>query len=224
MRDLRLLIFDVDGTLVDSADCIVRAVTAAFDELGRTPPDVPRVRSGIGLSVPDFFDHLGAGPEAGPVIARFRYHYRRIREIEGTAASSPLFAGARAALDRLAADPHVRLAVATGKSRRGLDALIADHGLEGRFTSLQTADTHPSKPHPSMIEAILRDTGMAAARTAMLGDTSFDMAMARAAGVAAIGVTWGYHPGATLDADRLIADFDGLEAAFDAVTAQRSAT
>jgi phosphoglycolate phosphatase len=86
------------------------------------------------------------------------------------------------------------LGVATGKSDRGLALCLDHHGLSQRFVTLQTADRHPSKPHPSMIETAMAEAGAAPETTVMIGDTSFDMAMARAAGVVAIGVAWGYHP------------------------------
>ena len=108
--------------------------------------------------------------------------------------AAPLYPGARAALDRLAAEPGTLLGVATGKARRGLDHLLAAHDLGRLFATAQTADDHPSKPHPSMLLAALAETGAGAGRAVMVGDTEFDMAMGRAAGMATIGVAWGYHP------------------------------
>jgi phosphoglycolate phosphatase len=105
----------------------------------------------------------------------------------------PLYPGIAALLDALDAAGWL-LAVATGKSDRGLHAVLDQHGLRHRFVSLQTADRHPSKPHPAMIEAVLADSGAARGHAVMIGDTSFDMAMARAAGVRPLGVAWGYHP------------------------------
>jgi phosphoglycolate phosphatase len=105
------------------------------------------------------------------------------------------------------------LAVATGKSKRGLDALIENHGFQGWFMSRQVADFHPSKPHPSMLEAIIAETGIPAAQAVMVGDTTFDMEMARAVGMGAIGVSWGYHPADRLIADEIIDDFASLSGA-----------
>ena len=104
----------------------------------------------------------------------------------------PLFDGIAALIDGLAADGW-RLGVATGKSDRGLALCLKHHGLHARFATLQTADRHPSKPHPSMIEAAMAEAGASPETTMMIGDTSYDMVMARAAGVTAIGVAWGYH-------------------------------
>jgi phosphoglycolate phosphatase len=111
----------------------------------------------------------------------------------------PLYEGISGLLDRLDAAGWL-LAVATGKSDRGLAAVLDHHGIRHRFVSLQTADRHPSKPHPSMIEAALAETGAARGHAVMIGDTSFDMAMARAAGVRPLGVAWGYHPAEDLHA------------------------
>jgi phosphoglycolate phosphatase len=127
----------------------------------------------------------------------------------------PLFPGARAALQALQEQDHTLLAVATGKSRRGLDKVLERHGLTGVFHSEQVADHHPSKPHPSMILTALNETGVAQGRAVMLGDTTYDMDMARAAGIKKIGVSWGYHPAETLLPDAMITDFAALSDAVD---------
>ena len=105
----------------------------------------------------------------------------------------PLFDGV-AELIALLADAGWLLGVATGKSDRGLAHVLAAHGLTERFVTLQTADRHPSKPHPAMIEAAMTEAGASPATTVMIGDTSYDMLMAGAAGARALGVGWGYHP------------------------------
>src|SRR5690606_31267228 len=136
------------------------------------------------------------------------------------ATRSPLFPGARAALDALGARNDILLGIATGKSRRGLAHVLFSHDLEGRFATCQVADDHPSKPHPSMIAAALAATGVAARDAVMLGDTTYDVAMARAAGVAAIGVSWGYHPAAALHeagAMRILSHFAELPDAIDQI-------
>jgi phosphoglycolate phosphatase len=106
----------------------------------------------------------------------------------------PLYDGVRGALERLAARADVRLGIATGKSRRGVDAVLEREGLQRMFATIQTADTHPSKPHPAMVLAAMSETDAAPADTVMIGDTTFDIEMAREAGATAIGVSWGYHP------------------------------
>ncbi|MCZ4259445.1 HAD-IA family hydrolase [Limimaricola sp. G21655-S1] len=220
MSDLRLVIFDVDGTLVDSQRDILAAMAAAFASEGLETPPRERVLSGVGLSLPETFLRLAGdrdGDARARMIATYCTAYADLRQAHGPE-SSPFYPGAREALDRLAGEPFTLLAVATGKSRRGLDRLIEAHGLEGMFHSRQTADDHPSKPNPAMIQAALIDTGVAARRAVMVGDTRFDVDMARAAGVASIGVGWGYQPAAGLMADRIIHDWAGLAPALDELT------
>jgi len=121
-------------------------------------------------------------------------------------------------LDQLHARDEVLLGVATGKSRRGLDKLIEAHGLEGMFLTQQVSDHHPSKPHPSMIRQALVETGLDAPQAVMIGDTSFDMDMAAAAGVTGIGVSWGYHGREALSAARVVIDsFDTLPSLLDKI-------
>jgi len=196
---LRLLVFDVDGTLVDSQHMIVEGLTAAFEAAGRVPPARERMLSIVGLSLGHAFEALV--PEAAPdEIARMvetykaTYQAARARGPEG----APFYPGAREMLAELAQVPELLLGVATGKSRRGFDILMEMHGLSGFFHTVQTSDGHPSKPHPAMLQAALADCGVVPADAAMLGDTSFDMEMARAAGVPALGVSWGYHPAEVL--------------------------
>ena len=191
---MRLVIFDVDGTLVDSQHEIVSAMSAAL-----TSADLPvlsraEVLSIVGLSLPLAVARLI--PEASPaqqeaVVDGYRLAYQQAR-LAG--ARAPLYAGAMDCLERLSVRDDILLAIATGKSRRGLSALLEAEGLQGRFVSLQTADDHPSKPHPAMLEAAMSEAGVNAARAVMIGDTSFDMEMARAARAHALGVGWGYHP------------------------------
>jgi phosphoglycolate phosphatase len=129
----------------------------------------------------------------------------------GTMDDEPLFEGIPEALDVLEAEGWL-FGVATGKSDRGLTHILAAHGLTHRFLTLQTADRHPSKPHPSMIEQAMADVGAAPETTVMIGDTSYDMLMARAAGTRALGVAWGYHPPAELHAAGAHAVADSVHA------------
>ncbi len=126
-----------------------------------------------------------------------------------------MFAEAKETLQRLNARDELLLGVATGKSRRGLVRMMGVHALEGLFVTTQVADDHPSKPHPSMVEQALYETGVKAKNAVIVGDTSFDMEMGRNAGIGTIGVQWGYHSDAALVpfTDHLIPDFKALDAA-----------
>ncbi|MGY6551300.1 MAG: HAD-IA family hydrolase [Erythrobacter sp.] len=189
----RLAVFDCDGTLVDGQADVCWAMERAFERAGLPAPDMREVRRIIGLSLPVAIRQLVpdlAERDADNVTEFYKSSFRARRE-EGLL-GEPLFDGIAELLEGMHRAGW-RLAVATGKSDRGLSACLAQHGIEHLFASLQTADRHPSKPHPAMLDAALRDAGVEAEQAVMIGDTTFDMLMARSAGVAAIGVTWGYH-------------------------------
>ncbi len=193
---MHLVLFDVDGTLVDSQHMIVAAMNRAFDSVGRARPGREAALSVVGLSLDEAMTEL-LGDEAEPTAVRdlgeaYKASYFDLRR--SGEAQEPLYPGARAALDALAARDDVLLGLATGKSHRGIRAVLDLHDLHGRFVTVQCADDHPSKPHPAMIHAALSETGVDPARAVMLGDTIFDVTMGKAAGIVAIGVAWGYHP------------------------------
>ena len=190
---MRLAVFDCDGTLVDGQHDIVAAMVEAFASLGLPVPERQAIRRVVGLSLPQAVGKLAPALDGAirhGLVEAYKQDYRRARE-EGRI-GEPLYAGIRDMLDSLRAAGW-DLAVATVKSYRGLAHCLATHGLSGHFASLQTADRHPSKPHPAMLQAALDQTMALAENSVMIGDTSFDMAMAQAAGVRAIGVAWGYH-------------------------------
>lgn len=190
---VRLAIFDCDGTLVDGQAGICTAMEAAFASAGLAAPERYAVRRIVGLSLPQAVRLLAPDVDERQqrhVVEVYKERFRASR-LDGTL-EEPLFDGMVQALDRIEAAGWT-LAVATGKSDRGLAGCLATHGLGHRFVSLQTADRHPSKPHPAMIEAALAEAGAKAADAVMIGDTTFDMEMARAARVRPIGVAWGYH-------------------------------
>lgn len=196
---LRLVLFDVDGTLVDSQVQINGAMQQAFASLDLPCPDRDRVLSVVGLSVPQAVARLA--PDLDPdrldaLAAAYRGAYADQRGDTLPA----LFAGAHDVITALAARDDVFLGTATGMSCRGLRHLLDGHGLAAHFATLQCADHHPSKPHPSMIWTALEETGVQPEDTVIVGDTTFDIEMARLARVASVGVSWGYHPVAQLQA------------------------
>jgi phosphoglycolate phosphatase len=197
---LRLIVFDCDGTIVDSQTGIVAKMTAAFETLGLLAPDPAAIRELIGLSLEETFARLLPGIGGGEIerlVAGYRHQFVAQRQAEG--APDPLFPHAGKVLRELN-DAGFLLGVATGKSRRGLDAVLANHDLTDIFVTRQTGDGHPGKPHPAMLHQAMADTGVEAVDTMMIGDTSYDMAMAVNAGARPIGVAWGYHPVADLQA------------------------
>lgn len=212
MSTLRLVIFDVDGTLVDSQNSIVASMDEAFAALNRDRPTRSEILSIVGLSLQGAFMRLAPWANSDEVhilVEAYKDSYARNRA--GGRDGAPLYPGARAILDELGGRDDVLLGIATGKSARGLDILIETHGLHGMFQTVQVADHHPSKPHPSMIHAALSETGVDTGDAIMLGDTTFDMDMARAAGIDAIGVSWGYHSTDALTGAQARCVIDGFE-------------
>lgn len=189
----RLAIFDCDGTLVDSGATIHVAVAEAFAEHGLAVPPFELSRRVIGLSLIEAMAALVPGASSDEHLRLTEtYKAKFIAARAAGRVEEPLFDGIAELLDVLEADGWL-LAVATGKSARGLHHCLESHGLTQRFISLQTADLHPSKPDPSMALQAMADAGAAPDTTLVIGDTSYDMGMARAAGAMAIGAGWGYH-------------------------------
>jgi phosphoglycolate phosphatase len=189
----RLAIFDCDGTLVDSGHNICLAMEECFARAELAAPPRERTRRVVGLSLVEAMRAML--PEAGPDIhvALAEDYKQAFQRLRGRGlVEEPLYDGIVELIDALDEGGWL-LGVATGKSDRGLALCLDHHRLSHRFVTLQTADRHPSKPHPSMVELAMAEAGAAPETSLMIGDTSYDMAMARAAGVTAIGVTWGYH-------------------------------
>ncbi|MEL7188557.1 MAG: HAD-IA family hydrolase [Pseudomonadota bacterium] len=189
----KLAVFDCDGTLVDGQADVCWSMDQAFQQSGLPAPDTNEVRRLVGLSLPVAVRELVPDiddDQMREVVTSFKSIFRARRE-KGLL-NEPLYDGIAELLHSLH-DAGWALAVATGKSDRGLSACLAVHGLTDLFVSLQTADRHPSKPHPAMLEAALFEAAAQPADAVMIGDTSFDIAMAREANVRAIGVAWGYH-------------------------------
>lgn len=195
----RLVVFDCDGTLVDSQANIVRAMDSAFLLHGLVPPDPHATRRVVGLSLVQAMQALLPEADAalhGTLAESYKRAFQTLRA-DGHV-DEPLFPGIATLLDEIDARGWL-LGVATGKSDKGLAHCLRHHGIADRFVTLQTADRHPSKPHPAMLHAAMAEAGATPETTAMIGDTSFDMAMGLAAGAVPVGVTWGYH-----EADELL--------------------
>ena len=209
-----LAIFDCDGTLVDSQANICMAMEHAFGEAGMVPPPRNAIRRIVGLSLFEIMRALL--PDAdnavhSDMVERYRTSYLTLRN--NGLEHEPLYDGMGELLGDLN-DSNWLLGVATGKSDRGLERCLDFHGIKGLFVTLQTADRHPSKPHPSMIHQALVDAGSVASDTVMIGDTVYDIHMGVAAGCKTIGVGWGYHPLDELrdaGADYLVETMDELQ-------------
>ena len=205
---LRLVLFDVDGTLIDSQGSILAAMTACFERVSLPVPDSTAILAIVGFSLPHAMERLV--PEQSDAVqnrlvagSKQAYHAQRLAQ---GAADSPLYPGARGVTESLNGQDDILLGVATGKSQRGLDALLEAQGLDRYFTTRQNAVHRSSKPHPVIIEAAVVKTGVAPQQAVMVGDTSFDMDMASAAQAAGVGVSWGYHNRPALRAARDVID------------------
>ncbi len=196
----KLALFDCDGTLIDSQANICMAMEQAFEVMGLTPPPRPEIRHIVGLSLFEAAAHL-LPQEDATLHEKLAGHYKQaFYDLRGKGlVHEPLYDGIKELIVALD-DAGWMLGVATGKSDRGLERCLSEHEMKSYFVSLQTADRHPSKPHPSMVHQAMADAGSDANHTVMIGDTSFDMEMGRAAGCKTIGVSWGYHSLAILEA------------------------
>ena len=215
---LRLVVFDLDGTLVDSLATIQQSMAGAAARHDLAAPDPAKVRGVIGLplreAVGAVFD--GVPEESWDALAEAYKEAFWALAADGDG-NDDLFPGALDCLEALN-EAGFLLGIATGKGRRGLDAVLDHHRLHARFVTLQSSDDGPGKPHPAMLRRAMAEAGADAAATVMIGDTTFDMEMAKAAGAAAIGVAWGYHAVAGLrdvGADHIATAFADLPPAID---------
>ncbi len=224
-RSLKLVMFDFDGTLVDSQGGIIAAMTEAFRGVGLEDPAPAAVRRVVGLSLVAAIGELmpGAGTKAVAAVAqRYRDAYYALRSEPDY--HEPLFPGARAALQALD-QPEILLGIATGKARRGLLSSLERHDLASHFVTLKTGDDGPGKPHPGILESAMAEVGVDAMDTVMVGDTVFDIQMARNAQAQPLGVSWGYHEAYELSsagAARVIDSFEDLLPALHAIDGDRS--
>ena len=197
---MNLIIFDCDGTIVDSQNAIVMAMDHAFTALGLVPPSRAKTLSIVGLSLPEVFEVLAPG-ETLETRQKLSQHYKHDfpAALAKVAEDDPLFPGAADVITQLAGRGDLVLGIATGKSIRGVDRLLDHYRWHDYFVTRQTADTNPSKPHPGMIHAAMAEAGIDdVSRVIMIGDTTYDIEMAGRADVGSLGVAWGYHPVAAL--------------------------
>jgi len=209
----RLAIFDWDGTLMDSIARIVSSMQAASREAGWGELEAESVRNIIGLGLPEAIASLcpGIDPERAELLrARYAYHF-----VEGDTGSMRFYPGVEAGLARLRGRAEQRLAVATGKSRRGLDRIFCESGSGDWFHASRTADETRSKPHPRMLEELLVELDVAIDEAVMIGDTEYDLEMARALGMDGVAVTWGVHAPPRLAASRPVFTAEAVPELFD---------
>jgi phosphoglycolate phosphatase len=189
---VKLAVFDVDGTLVDSRASIASAMDAAFVAVGLEAPGYEVTRSIVGMSLTPAIAQL-AGDVSADVVAQLQAEYvSAFVRRRASGVRDPLYEGAEALLREMKRDGWL-MTVATGKSRAGVNAIVETHALDGIFDAIHCADDGPGKPDPHMLVSSMSAVGADPVHTIMIGDTSHDMAMARAAGVYAQGVTWGFH-------------------------------
>jgi len=189
-RQFDLIVFDWDGTLMDSEAKIVRCMQAAAVDVGIPDPGADAIRDIIGLGLNEAIQTLFPGhasPRLAGLVERYRRHF-----LEFDTTDTPLFPGVIQGLTQLTGQGYL-LAIATGKARRGLNRVLNDTGMRHLFTSSRCADEAFSKPHPQMLDDILDETGVGAGRALMVGDTVYDMQMARSAQVAGLAVSYGVH-------------------------------
>lgn len=215
--NIRLVVFDCDGTLIDSQHNIIAAVEQVFASIDLAPPPAELIRRQVGLSAEAAI--AGMLPDAGEELhAAVITAFQRLRpQLQQRARRpEPLYPGIRDLIDRLS-HPELFLGIATGKGHASLQAVLAEHDLADRFHTLQTGDRCRGKPDPDMMLRAIAETGLAARQAVMLGDTAFDMEMARSAGSWAIGVTWGYHDRGDLERAGAHAVIDHPDALFAAL-------
>lgn len=214
---MSLVVFDMDGTLIDSGAEITARVLKAFASVGLAAPSEEVIRANVGLSLPIYLSAVSGSDDPEVITALFdAYRAAAAASLPGR---MPMFEGARALLERLKLRPDTQLAVATGKGRAGLDKTLVQNDMAHYFASLQTPDTNPSKPHPGMLLSAMDACGVGPSETVMIGDAVFDIQMANAAGVRSIGVAWGLQPVAALVAAGATATVDRIDALYDLIDA-----
>ena len=211
----KLFLFDCDGTILDSVGIIHESMVRTFGEAGFTLPTENQTRSIIGLTLNHAIARIlkrDIDAEVETMTARYKQHFHRIYNQPDF--SQSLFDGMGDLITELALRENTTLGVVTGKSRRGMEMFFAKHGFADDFEIVRTADDCPSKPHPAMVLECCAEMHIAPENTIVIGDSVFDMEMAKAAGAQAIGVAWGYNEVALLraaGADSIAGDADELK-------------
>jgi len=217
---LHLAVFDLDGTIVDSQEMIVAGMYAASDLLRVARPRPEAVRRVVGLPLLQAIETVFPEASSDEALMLTETYKQTIIDMRARGEENePLFPGALEALEALDQTGWL-LGIATGKPMRGLVNTMKPYGLLDRFVTLQTADTGPGKPSPDMLLRAMSETGADRERTIMIGDTTYDMEMARNAGTAAVGVAWGYHEVEELTdagAHIVVQSFSDLPSALDKI-------
>lgn len=225
-----LIIFDLDGTLIDSGATLLAAQAETFRRCGRTHPGREAGLQVIGLSLDVALARLAGLGQPDELLTRT---YREVigamhqHAVADPAFRAPLFPGVPEVLALIRQQSGLKLGIATGKSRKGTELVLAQYGWEGLFDTVQSADDAPSKPHPGMALRAMAETGAAAERTAMIGDSSYDIEMAIAAGITPVAVSWGFQPAAALaalGARHILSDLRDLPAVLGLAGRQAPAT